>query len=84
MGWETGEIKMEYSYSKNTIRTVESTKWSGRLYTQNIFEVNLTIVGVKIWHDLKWGCDNLVQNCMELLQPSKVYHNLVKVFIGLC
>jgi hypothetical protein len=37
----------------------------------NPFEVNVTIVGVKIWHDYKWGCDNLVQDCMELFQPSK-------------
>jgi hypothetical protein len=39
---------------------------------QNPIEVNMTIDGVKIRHDYKWGCDNLVQDCMGLLQPRKV------------
>jgi hypothetical protein len=29
-------------------------------YTQNPFEVNLTIVGVKIQHDYKWGYQNTI------------------------
>jgi hypothetical protein len=36
-------------------------------YTYNPFEVNLTIVRVKIRHDSKSGCDNLVNICMGLL-----------------
>jgi hypothetical protein len=39
-------------------------------YTQNPFEINLTIVGVKIRHDFKWdyhnpllGCENPTQSC---------------------
>jgi hypothetical protein len=35
--------------------------------TQNLFEVNLAIVGVEIQHDYKWGCDNPI----SILQPSK-------------
>jgi hypothetical protein len=35
--------------------------------TQNLFEVNLTIVVDKIWHDYEWGCNTLVQICMGLL-----------------
>jgi hypothetical protein len=38
--------------------------------TQNPFEVNLTIVGVKIRHDYKWDYDTLVKICMGLSQAS--------------
>jgi hypothetical protein len=31
--------------------------------TQNPFEVNIIIVGVKIWHDHKWDCDNFINSC---------------------
>jgi hypothetical protein len=34
--------------------------------TDNLFEANLTIVGVKIRHDYEWGCDNLVKVCLGL------------------
>jgi hypothetical protein len=33
-------------------------------------EVNLTIVGVKIWYDYKWGCDSLVKDFMGLSETS--------------
>jgi hypothetical protein len=35
-------------------------------HTQNPFEVNLTIVGVKIGHDHKWGIHNPLQTCTSL------------------
>jgi hypothetical protein len=44
-----------------------------RCYTQNPFEENLTIVGVKIQHDCKWGCNNSIRS----------YYNLVKVYTWL-
>jgi hypothetical protein len=34
--------------------------------TQNPFEVNLTILGVKIGHDHKWGYHNPIQACAGL------------------
>jgi hypothetical protein len=42
-----------------------------QFYTQNPFEVILTIVGVKIRNDYKWGCDKIVQGCMGLSQQNK-------------
>jgi hypothetical protein len=41
------------------------------------FEVDLTIVGVKICHDYKCGCDNPVQICMGLSQPSKSLYGVI-------
>jgi hypothetical protein len=40
--------------------------WNFGLNTQNLFEVNLTIAGVKIGHDPKWGYHNLIQACTSL------------------
>jgi hypothetical protein len=37
----------------------------------------MTFVGVKIWHDYKCGCDNLVQDFMGLLQPSKGLYGVI-------
>jgi hypothetical protein len=34
-----------------------------KIRTQNPFEVNLTIVAVKIGHDDKWGCHKPLQTC---------------------
>jgi hypothetical protein len=54
------------------------------LCTQNPFKVNLTFVGVKVWHDFKWGCDNsmssnynLVKDCMGLSQTSRKLYGIV-------
>jgi hypothetical protein len=59
-------------------------------HTQNPFEVNLTIVGVKIQHDYKWGCDNSIsrhynlvkKKCMGLSQTSGSWYGVVITAYG--
>jgi hypothetical protein len=40
-------------------------------------EVNLTIAGVKIGHDPKWGYHNLIQACTSLRQPHTNFYKAV-------
>jgi hypothetical protein len=59
------------------------------VYTQNPFEVNLTIVGVKIRHDtineviitqykFVWGYYNLVKVCIGLIaKPCKILYGFI-------
>jgi hypothetical protein len=56
-----------------------SITYNFREYTQNLFEVNLTFVEVKIQHNHKCGCVNSISSyykyslkkvCMGLSQPS--------------
>jgi hypothetical protein len=50
----------------------KNTKSLSTSLTQNLFEANLTIVGVKIWHDYKWGYHH-----NPLLIFTDFYYNLV-------
>jgi hypothetical protein len=43
----------------------------------------LTTIGVKIRHDYKWGCENLVQDFIGLLQPHLVCMGLSQASLSL-
>jgi hypothetical protein len=56
----------EFFFIINTINS-PTTSLHKSNYTQNPFEINLTIVGVKIRHDFKWDYLNPIQT-FRLLQ----------------
>jgi hypothetical protein len=52
------------SFPKKKTKIVQFLRFV--IITQNPFEVNLTIVGVKIGHDHKWDIYNPLQTCTSL------------------